>query len=189
MTPKNFIDLTGEKFGHLTVVKRTEDKVLSSGVKKAQWLCQCDCGKQKSIIGESIRNGTTKSCGCHRGDSLVLYSTKHGKRYERIYDIFCGIKKRCYNENCINFKNYGGRGIEICDEWLNDFQRFYDWSIEHGYNDTLTIDRIDNDGNYEPSNCQWITKSENTRKRNIEYWRKVHENKIRAEGDHANASV
>lgn len=189
MTPTNFIDLTGVKFGHLTVIKRTEDKVLSSGVSKPMWLCQCDCGAQKAILGESLRNGTTKSCGCHRGDALIIYSTKHGARHERIYNIYCGIKKRCYNKNAPNFKNYGGRGINICDEWRNDFLSFYNWSMQNGYADDLTIDRINNDGNYEPSNCQWITKSENTRKRNIDYWRKVHENQVRTGIDYANAGV
>lgn len=176
MSAYNFIDLTGRQFGHLTVLRRAEDKIRANGKKKTVWLCRCDCGKEKNILGENLRKGSAKSCGCHRGEALIAYSTKHGKRYERVYGIFCEMKKRCYNNHCANYKNYGGRGIKICDEWLNDFNSFYDWSMSHGYSDKLTIDRIDNDGNYEPSNCQWITKSENSTKRNIEYWRKRHEN-------------
>ena len=89
------------------------------------------------------------------------------------------MKKRCYNKKDKRYSSYGGRGITICDEWLNDFNSFYDWSMEHGYREDLTIDRIDNDGNYEPLNCQWITRSENSTKRNIEYWRKRHECNVR----------
>ena len=178
MSAHNFIDITGKIFGHLTVVKRVDDKVLKSGRRIPMWLCECDCGNTTCVAGYRLRSGKTKSCGCRKTEALVAYSTKHGKRYERLYGIYCGIKKRCYNTNAANYKNYGGRGIKICKEWLEDFESFYGWSMSHGYNDTLTIDRIDNDGDYEPSNCQWITKSENSKKRNIEYWRKWHESKV-----------
>lgn len=175
----NFRDLSGKQVGHLLVLKRVEDKCLASGIRKAQYLCLCDCGKTKKIIGESLARGTTKSCGCHRGDPLIRYSTKHGHRYERIYSIYCDMKKRCYNQKCIGYKNYGGKGITICDEWLNDFESFYNWSMENGYSDNLTIDRINSAGNYEPANCRWITRSENITRRNIEYWRRYHENQAR----------
>ena len=166
-----FIDLTGKTFGHLTVLCRANDKILRNGVKKPMWLCQCDCGNIKEILGESLRNGKTTSCGCHRGDSLIAYSTKHGKRYERIYSIFCDIKKRCYNPNSIGYKNYGEKGIRICDEWLGDFESFYTWSMEHGYPDTLTIDRIDSSGNYEPSNCRWIPMAEQYKNKQSNWWK------------------
>ena len=92
----------------------------------------------------------------------------HGKRNTRLYRIWSNIKTRCYNVNDPHYSNWGGRGVVICDEWINDFQSFYNWSISNGYNDTLTIDRIDNDGNYEPSNCRWITvKEQNQNKRNV----------------------
>lgn len=178
-TAYNFVDLTGNQYGHLTVIQRVEDKQLSSGRKKPQYLCKCDCGKMILIIGESLKNGHAKSCGCHKGDFFTKYSTKHGKRYERIYSIYCGMKKRCFNVNSAGYKNYGGKGITVSEPWLSDFTSFYQWSMENGYSDNLTIDRIDSSGNYEPGNCQWITRSENITKRNIEYWRKYHENHVR----------
>lgn len=175
-TAYNFKDLSGKEYGYLTVIRRVEDKELSSGRKKAQYLCICDCGKTLYVVADSLRTGSTKSCGCHHSDPLKQYSTKHGKRYERIYSIYCDMKKRCYNNHSAGYKNYGGKGIKICDAWFNNFMSFYEWSMENGYKDNLTIDRIDSSGNYEPSNCQWITRSENISKRNIEYWRKYHEN-------------
>lgn len=176
--PHNFIDLTGMRFGNLLVIKQVEDYVLKSGVRKTQWLCKCDCGNEKKAIGESLRNHKTISCGCVGKSNLGKLTTTHGKRHERIYGIYCDMKKRCYNTHAKNYKHYGAKGVRICKEWLNDFMSFYNWSINHGYTNELTIDRIDSSGNYEPSNCHWITKSENVRKRNFEYWRKWHESKI-----------
>lgn len=174
-TAYNFIDLSGRRYGYLTVIERVTDKVYKSGRKKPRYLCRCDCGNIVSVVGESLRNGTTKSCGCHRADPLVRYSTKHGKRYERLYSIYCDMKKRCYNKRCNGYKYYGGKGITICEEWLENFNSFYKWAIENGYDEELTIDRIDSSGNYEPVNCRWITRSENISRRNIEYWEKWHE--------------
>lgn len=174
-TAYNFIDLSGRRYGYLTVIERVTDKVYKSGRKKPRYLCRCDCGNIVSVVGESLRNGTTKSCGCHRADPLVRYSTKHGKRYERLYSIYCDMKKRCYNKRCNGYKYYGGKGITICEEWLENFNSFYKWAIENGYDEELTIDRIDSSGNYEPVNCRWITRSENISRRNIEYWKKWHE--------------
>ena len=95
---------------------------------------------------------------------------KHGLRNTRLYRIWASIKTRCYNENDPHFERWGKRGIKMCDEWRNDFKVFYDWSMSHGYSDELTIDRIDNDGNYEPQNCRWTTiKEQNKNKRNVKY--------------------
>ena len=178
-TVHNFVDLSGRRYGHLTVVERVEDRELKCGRKKVQYLCVCDCGNTTFVIGECLKSGKTKSCGCHRGDQLIRYSTKHGKRYERIYGIYCDMKKRCYNNKCAGYKYYGGKGVTICKEWLDDFNSFYNWSAENGYKDNLTIDRIDSSGNYEPKNCRWITRSENITRRNIEYWRKRREERIK----------
>lgn len=175
----NFVDLSGRKFGYLTAIRRAEDRVYSSGRKKPQYLCQCECGNETYVIGEALTAGNTKSCGCHKWDALIRYSTKHGKRYERVYSIYMDIKKRCYNKNAAGYKNYGSKGVVMCDEWLNDFESFYKWAMGNGYSDSLTIDRINSQGNYEPSNCQWVTRSENIRRRNIEYWRKYHESRVR----------
>ena len=143
-----FIDLTGKRFNRLTVIKRVELKG-----KSTRWLCKCDCGNETIVTSEKLKSGHTKSCGCYCHDLV----RKHGKYGTRIYKIWQSMKARCNNTKT---PYYGGRGITVCDEWLNDFKAFYDWAMANGYRDDLTIDRINNDGNYEPSNCRWITMKE-----------------------------
>lgn len=159
-----FIDLTGQRYGRLVVLERVANKTYNGKNKsRTQWLCQCDCGNQVTVTGNSLRIGVTKSCGCLMHEKAVECGKKrktHGMTHTRLYDIWRGMKKRCNDTNNAAYQNYGGRGIKICEDWNNDFVKFKDWAVQNGYADQLTIERRDVNKGYSPENCCWIPKAE-----------------------------
>lgn len=165
-----FIDLTGQKFGRLTVIKRAESRISKTGQHKTMFLCKCDCGNEICVSSSNLKSGYVKSCGCYQQECRIKNNTSHGMSKTRLYKIWKGIKRRCINKNYAQFQYYGGRGITICDEWENNYLNFYNWAINNGYDDYLSIDRIDLNRNYEPNNCRWVDKfKQANNKRNNHY--------------------
>lgn len=153
-------DISGLRFGKLVVLRFA----YTDRACQAYWLCLCDCGKEKVVFGHNLRRGNTKSCGCGRSKSHF----KHGLCYHPLFAVRNSMLARCYNLNSAAYKNYGGRGISVCRAWQNDVVAFYKWAMKSGYKRGLTIERINNNGNYTPRNCTWITRGQqNKNKRNV----------------------
>lgn len=154
-------DLTGKKFNRLTAVKLAYlDK---NNKNRAYWVFKCDCGNEKILSGALVKHGTQKSCGCLQKEAVQKSNKKHGEAGTKLYYVWTAMKQRCNNINNKEYKNYGGRGIKVCEEWekSNGYITFRNWALQHGYKNKLTLDRIDNDGDYTPDNCRWITAREN----------------------------
>lgn len=167
------IDLTGERFGRLTVLQRAESRTGHT-----MWDCVCDCGNHTTVYGTHLRRGNTRSCGCLNSDETRERSLTHGDTHDRLYQTWQNMKNRCYNPNVRSYIRYGARGIQVCEQWRNDFVAFKAWAIMSGYTEELTIDRIDPNGDYTPENCRWATvleQANNTRtNRYLEFQGEIH---------------
>ena len=151
------LDITGQRFGRLVALNVARQD------KRGEffWLCQCDCGNQKIVSSYKLRSGNTKSCGCLQAEHRKSgFHKTHGMTNTKLYVIWQNMKHRCSDPKNIMYKHYGGRGIKVCEEWLQGFAPFMEWAFSSGYSEGLSIERIDVDGNYEPKNCKWIAKTE-----------------------------
>lgn len=157
----NKLDLIGHVFGRLTVVDEVPERTKYGQIKM---VCICECGKITSVRKSDLRGGATSSCGCYQKQANVERNTTHGLSRGSLYYIWSGIKKRCCNPTHHNYASYGGRGITVCERWLESFENFLE-DMGEGYKKGLQIDRRDNDGNYEPSNCRWTTPQQNAQNR------------------------
>lgn len=172
MDIKKVRDLTGQRFGKLVA----RSIVGQDKHKNVIWLCDCDCGRTHEVVSRALVNGSVKSCGCiGHGEFRNKRHEKHGGSNERLYRVWGCMLNRCYDSNRSEYQNYGGRGIEVCDEWRNSYATFRSWAYSNGYDPSLSgrdcsLDRIDTNGNYEPSNCRWVTMLEQSRNKRETVW-------------------
>lgn len=169
-------DLTGQHFGKLTVVGRADSSLMKTGEVDTLWWCRCECGKMVVRPRGSLRNGGPyTSCGC----SKLTMNITHGMTYSPLYDIYYHMRGRCTNPKMDRYPDYGGRGIKVCDEWMQSFTAFADWALNNGYRDGLSIERKDVNGDYCPENCTWIPKKEQWRNRRDTVWADIRGERLR----------
>lgn len=155
---KKIKDITGQKFGYLVAVK-----FIKRENNRTYWLCRCECGNECIAYTSQLAKGDKVSCGCKQNKI-------HGLTYTRLHTIWDSMKKRCFDSNRREYKWYGGKGITVCDEWKNSFISFYEWATTNGYREDLSIDRIDHNGNYEPSNCRWVDSKAQSHNKSNNHW-------------------
>ena len=153
------IDITGNTYGQLLVLQESCPRN-----KPTKWVCLCSCGNTKEIIGASLKNGSTKSCGCLHIATNKAQFTKHGDYLHKLYQVHRAMLQRCFNSNNQAYEHYGARGISVCQEWL-DYSVFKEWAISNGYSDDYSIDRLDVNAGYSPGNCCWAGKTQQARNR------------------------
>lgn len=155
MASITYQDFRGKKIGRLSPIEIDTEATISHS--QIHWRCQCDCGGETSVNVFNLAKQSTLSCGCIHREQLTERNSKHGMAGSKIYTLWQAMLQRCYYEKHEYYHLYGGKGITVCNEWREDFQAFFDWSMSNGYEDGLSLDRIDGNDDYKPSNCRWVT--------------------------------